>query len=122
MALTALDMIRRDILPAVSAFSGHLTDVALKKRQLNIGCAYEVQTAGELSSLEADMAQTAQKLDLLLDSVPRTCAAQERALYYRREILSAMDALRACADKAEVLVGTEAWPYPGYGQLLFSED
>ena len=121
-ALTALDMIRRDILPAVSAFSGHLTDVALKKRQLNIGCAYEVQTAGELSSLEADMAQTAQKLDLLLDSVPRTCAAQERALYYRREILSAMDALRACADKAEVLVGTEAWPYPGYGQLLFSED
>ena len=74
-ALTALDMIRRDILPAVSAFSGHLTDVALKKRQLNIGCAYEVQTAGELSSLEADMAQTAQKL---------ASSAGQRAPHLRR--------------------------------------
>ena len=121
-ALTALDMVRRDILPAISAFTGELSAAAISKRQLNISCAYEISVAGKLSSMSGEISELAEKLDMLLDGVPRTGTAQNRALYYRNEIFAAMTRLRTLVDSAELSVGSEYWPYPSYGEMLFSEE
>ena len=120
--LTALDMIRRDILPAISEFTSVLSTAALNKRQLNIGCAYEISVAGQLSSVCGDISDLAEKLDHLLDAVPRTGVAQHRALYYRNEVFYCMEEIRKLVDAAELIVGTKYWPYPSYGDMMFSEE
>ena len=38
----------------------------------------------------------------------------------RDEVLPSMSALRAAADEAETLTASDCWPYPTYGDLLFS--
>ena len=121
-ALTVLDMVRRDILPAISAFTGELCAAAVSKRQLNISCAYEVNSAGTLSTLCAEISELVGELDRMLDSVPRGGTAQSRALYYRNNVNAMMNRLRTLVDYAELSVSTKYWPYPSYGEMLFSED
>ena len=38
----------------------------------------------------------------------------------RDTLLPKMGELRAAADEAETLVSSEYWPYPSYGDMLFS--
>ena len=38
----------------------------------------------------------------------------------RDEVLPSMSALRAAVDEAETLTASDCWPYPTYGDLLFS--
>jgi glutamine synthetase len=38
----------------------------------------------------------------------------------RDEILPRMEALRLCVDEMENWTGKDYWPYPSYGDLLFS--
>ncbi len=45
------DMIRRQILPAVSAFAGDLCSRAGTKKDLGACCQYEVSTACQIGSL-----------------------------------------------------------------------
>ena len=47
---------------------------------------------------------------------------KERAMYYKDEVISAMNAVRKTADELEVNVARDYWPYPTYGELLFSGD
>ena len=39
--------------------------------------------------------------------------------YYHDVVFAAMGALRAPADRLEMLVAKEAWPFPSYGDLIF---
>ena len=121
-ALTALDMVRKDILPAISEFTDMLSRAALNKRQLNMTATYEIANIDKLSTISAEMYELSEKLDISLDSVPRTSSGQTRALYYSREILGLMDSLRTLADRAELIMGMKYWPYPSYGDMLFSEE
>ena len=40
--------------------------------------------------------------------------------FVRDELLPAMDELRKYVDEAEMLTSQRDWPFPSYGQLLFS--
>ena len=42
------------------------------------------------------------------------------ACHYRDYVLSAMNELRAESDELENCVSAEYWPYPSYGDILFS--
>lgn len=39
--------------------------------------------------------------------------------YYHDVVFAAMNTLRAPADRLEMLVAKEAWPFPSYGDLIF---
>ena len=43
----------------------------------------------------------------------------ERAMFFKRDILSDMDTLRSAADSAEALTDRTLWPYPTSGDLLY---
>ena len=40
--------------------------------------------------------------------------------FVRDEMLPKMDVLRSYVDEAEMLTSQKDWPFPSYGQLLFS--
>ena len=56
-----------------------------------------------------DATETAQKME----------QGQAQAEYYRDEVTTAMEALRAPNDQLEMIVDKELWPMPSYGDLIF---
>ena len=48
------------------------------------------------------------------------CSNQEQAVFYRDHVAKAMEELRKPADKLEMLVDEDIWPFPTYGELLFN--
>ena len=44
---------------------------------------------------------------------------KKQAFYYKESVKTAMEALRAPVDKLEMLVDSNIWPIPTYGELMF---
>jgi glutamine synthetase type III len=42
------------------------------------------------------------------------------AEYYNKRVLPVMKEIRIAADTLETLTATGSWPFPAYGELLFS--
>ena len=119
-ALTMLDMVRKDILPAVSRYVGQLSQTIVAKHSIGgIDSTYELETAQQLSELMKAAHRQTGILDTALNTVP-SGSSLERAIYYRDNILAAMNELRATVDSMEMRTAGDCWPYPSYGDLLFS--
>ena len=118
-ALTMLDMVRKDVLPAVSRFVGQLSSTAVSKSALGIDMSYELETARELSDLSAKAHRQVGVLDVALNS-DRSATTLDRAIYFRDNVLAAMADLRTAVDAMEVKTAAGCWPYPSYGEMLFS--
>ena len=59
-------------------------------------------------------------LDSAIARFKTICDVTEGANFIRDEMLSRMTVLRSAADEAETLTAESAWPFPTYGELLFS--
>ena len=119
-ALTMLDMVRRDILPAVVKFTSGLGESALRKKELGVKGEYEKRMVGNLSALTDSIASLADALDQAVIDAPEGKGALPLAQYYRDSVFPAMQELRCVVDETELLVAKDVWPYPSYGQMLFS--
>ena len=122
-ANTMQEMMRREILPAVMQFTSALAASAAQKRAAfgaDVPLAYEEESCKKLSALLAQGQRAADRLDTLIEQCRTLADTTEQAAFYRDEILPQMEHMRSVADEMEVLVGREAWPFPTYGDLLFS--
>lgn len=121
-ALTMLDMVWKDILPAASAYSKKLTDAALAKKALSgsIDCSFEVGLAEQISSLTAAVVSRASALEYAVRDVKNISDSLALARYYKDVVFAAMNELRIVVDELETHCAAEFWPYPSYGELLFS--
>ncbi|MCI9272907.1 MAG: glutamine synthetase type III [Clostridiales bacterium] len=120
-ALTMIDMVNKDILPAVNRYLNDLTVTALNKKSLctSIDCSMEQSLIRELSTLSADLFQKIRELAQAIRAGKEDPQVLEQAHYYRDVILPLMDQVRQPADQLESLTGDGYWPYPTYRELLF---
>ena len=122
-ALTLLDMLRKDVLPAVSRFTGALSATAHEKKKLcgESACRYEKTAAAELSARAAKLWDGAEKLEKAVRRIDDGRLSTESAVQIcRGEILPEMETLREISDGAELIMDRAAWPYPSYGEILTS--
>ena len=122
-ALTLLDMLRKDVLPAVSRFTGALSATAHEKKKLcgESACRYEKTAAAELSARAAKLWDGAEKLEKAVRHIDDGRLSTESAVEIcRGEILPEMETLREISDGAELIMDRAAWPYPSYGEILTS--
>ena len=121
-ALTMMDMLWKDILPAVSACTGDLARAANEKKQLSpaIDVSYETKTAVDLSKLAASAAIHGRALEAAMEGLKSEHESLSVARYYRDRVFPAMQSLRAVVDAMELRCGAKYWPYPSYGEILFS--
>ncbi len=121
-ALTMLDMVWKDIFPAVSAYSKALADAALAKKALSAGidCSFETELAERISSLTACAVKKAKTLEEAVMEAKNIADSLELARYYKDSVLSAMNELRIAVDELETNTSAKYWPYPSYGDILFS--
>ena len=121
-ALTMSEMVRRDILPAVSGYVASLAEAVASKRAAVAGlpCAAETSLIQKLSSLLDSAYEKVEALDTLVaDGKAESHNALTVATYYKDVIIPAMNELRAVVDQMEVDTASQFWPYPSYGDLMF---
>ena len=120
-ALTMIEMVKKEILPAVSAFSKELSDALLAKKNIaeDISCQYEDSLIHKLSAL---LSCAYDKVSLLekdtVDAKDMTDIT-EMGHYYREKVFADMAELRIVIDELETITAKTYWPYPSYGHLLF---
>ncbi len=119
--LTLSEMVRRDVIPAVSGYVGEVSK-AVKNEKLAVkGLKCKAQTAliSKLcAGLDAAYDQVA-ALDDLLEKAKAQKDALAQAKFFKAKVIPAMEALRATVDGMELDVSAKAWPYPSYGDLMF---
>ena len=117
-ARTMIDMIRHEILPAVSKYAADLCERAFKKKETGCSSRYETAASQKLSALTDTLMDGCVKLEADMAAVP---SDPEAAMRYCHDVLIPdMTAARETADKLEELTSAEAWPFPVYSELLFS--
>lgn len=119
-ALTMQNMVWQDIIPAASAYSKELADTAIAKKSLGIECEFETELSAKISRLMAEAAGKVKALKEALDSLDDIGDNYTRAVACRDRVLSGMNELRATVDEMESCTAGKYWPYPSYGDILFS--
>ena len=120
-ALTMLDMVQKDIFPAVETYTCRIARAIDTKRKVmaDLPCKAETTLLSRLGMLLDSMAQ---RVELLKDALHREAERGDwvsKADCIRDVVLPEMNALRAVCDEAETLTDAKAWPFPTYGELLF---
>ena len=120
-ALTMLDMSKKDILPAVSAYARSLAETVADKKAVSadIDCSYETETLSKISRIEASMFNKTAELEKAVMEARETAGVLETANFYKDHVIPAMNELRVNADELETLTSKAYWPFPSYGDLLF---
>ncbi len=117
-ALTMISMASKQILPAVISYTTELASSIASVEA--VGCDASVQKE-RLEKVTAEL----KAMNTALEKLIADQAAGEKecpkctAVYYHYTIMADMAALRAPADKLEMLVDKDFWPIPTYGDLLF---
>ena len=121
-ALTMIDMAKKKITPAVTAFVRELTDAALAKKALSaaIPTSVEEDLIMSLSNkLVCFVKKTSELEDAVMNAGVASADPLERAKYFRESIFAKMQELRAVGDSMETETAADFWPYPSYTELLF---
>ena len=115
-ARTMVEMISRQILPAVSAYTEALIDRIRKKQRIDLSCGFEKNTARKLAETADRLAEVCTELQEKLQACPaeRTAAME----YCGQYLWSEMAKARELADSLEALTEERWWPYPSYKRLL----
>ncbi|MCR5543933.1 MAG: glutamine synthetase III [Eubacterium sp.] len=119
---TMVDMVRKNYLPAIERYLFQLaqTTSLMKGVSDKVKCEYEVSTLERLSELTDSILASVKKLESDLEEFKSKDNVFDSSAYVRDELLPAMDELRKYVDDAEMLTSQKDWPFPSYGQLLFS--
>ena len=121
-ALTMVDMVNKDILPAIAEYVNTLSEGVNNKKAAVPGaeCKYEERIISKLSTLSGVIYDRCEALNKTLIGAMDSDDALKTAVYYKDVVFKAMNELRLGVDEAEVVTDRKYWPYPGYGELLFS--
>ncbi len=118
-AATMLEMVNRDILPALFAYTDEMANGLHQKEKLGLRAKAEREVLSSLVGLTDKIAAETAALAATLDAVRAEGELATRALRHSRELREAMNALRETVDEAEAKVSRDFWPYPSYTDILF---
>ena len=120
-ARTMSDMAGKQIIPAVIRYSG---DLARSLNEVRTACpeadmSVQTELVLEVSSLLAAMKNAMEEIRKDLEKAGTMSNMKERAHFCYDEMVPAMNRLREPADRLEMIVDKEYWPFPSYGDMIF---
>ena len=121
-ANTMINMVHKRIAPAITRFTADLAKQATEKKALSpaLACSYEAELVGKLSILTDSIAVKTDELEDAVSAVGGAADIIEESVLIRDTVLPKMSELREPCDKAELLTAKSYWPFPTYGDILFS--
>ena len=120
-AKAMIDIAGKQIIPAVIKYTTELGQsiATVKSACASADVSAQTDILTETSSLLAETQKALKSLETVTAKGTEMGEGKEQAVYYRDEVKSAMDALRAPVDKLEMIVDKDLWPMPSYGDLIF---
>lgn len=120
-ARTMIDMASKQFIPAVIQY---VTKLAKSLTAVLAACPEaDVSVQREMITEASDLLRaTKEALARLIELDDLACTMEqgrEQALFYHRQVVPSMEALRAPVDRLEMIVDKELWPMPSYGDLIF---
>ncbi len=121
-AHTMYKMTAKQILPACVEFMSVLSTSIKNKKELDMSYDYE----GSVLYKASRLVDTAYAQNNVLEDLRKTAAGmtdlQMQTKYLHDSVLTQMNILRTTIDELEMLISSEYWPLPSYGDMLFYQD
>ncbi len=120
--LTASEMVRRDILPAITKYVKALSDTVISRKKATFSeeKCYEEIIIARLSAMSYRIFELVEKLDEVLAQAKSEKDICRQAEMYKTDVIGIMNEIRESVDSAEEITDSSYWPYPSYGDMLFS--
>ena len=118
-ALTMIDMVKKDILPAAASYIKDLSQTAQLAETIGADNSFERDMVQRISSFASETYRKLSVLESELEKCREITDIEAQANCFHDRVFAAMTDLRTSADGIESLVGEKYWPYPTYGALLF---
>ena len=121
---TMVEIIQKDLLPAVTTYMEKLAQTAALKKSVvpDISVSAEAALLTRLTELSETMVKDLERLkeDTAMAEYEVDKDLLKSAKLYQSVVLTDMEKVRVSADAAESLIPDSILPYPTYGKLLFS--
>ena len=121
---TLVEIIQKDLLPAVTTYMEKLAQTAALKKSVvpDISVSTEAKLLTKLTELSEAMSKDLDRLkeDTAMAEYEVDKDLLKSAKLYQSVVLDDMEKVRVSADAAEALIPDDILPYPTYGKLLFS--
>ncbi len=120
--LTAIDMSRKQIIPALLGYQTFVIDAYTAKFRADIPGKYklEQELIKKLSHLSDVFYVKLEKLTQDLAKLEKLASVKFKADYAEEILLPALKSLRETYDEIEPLLGEEYKPFPNYDDILYS--
>ena len=121
-ANTMINMVHKRIAPAITRFTADLAKEAAEKKALfaDLPLKYETELVARLSALTDSIIEKSNELESAVKGLSAAEDIIAESELIRDTVVPKMSELRAPCDEAEILTAKSYWPFPTYGDILFS--
>ena len=121
-AETMVNMSKKNIIPAILSYIKDLSESIATKKSITVDmdCTVEELLVKKLNRLARDLYN---KTEILAEDIIKAKGKDElieNAIYHCESVLVKMVDLRAVADEIEQNCSKKYWPFPSYGDILYS--
>jgi glutamine synthetase len=118
-ALTAIDMVKKQFIPAGIEYATFLADSIGSFNSVSVSAPVQEDLLKELSSILASSYKNLTKLEVAITKTLSISDTIKKAESYRDKVVTGMQDLRKDIDALEMIVPKDMWPVPNYADLLF---
>ncbi|MBP5466051.1 MAG: glutamine synthetase, partial [Clostridia bacterium] len=120
-AITALDIARKEITPAIIGYQSFIIGEMNEKKALgDYNADLEKGILDKISALSGKFAAAIDKLAADIDGYDLSESNYRKALYCKDKLLADMETVRKYADRAELILSKKLSPFPTYEDILYS--
>jgi len=118
-ALTAIDMVKKQFIPAGIEYATFLADSIGSFNSVSVSAPVQEDLLKKLSSILASSYKNLTKLEAAVTKTLSISDTIKKAESYRDKVVTGMQDLRKDIDALEMIVPKDMWPVPNYADLLF---
>ena len=118
-ALTAIDMVKKQFIPAGIEYATFLADSIGSFNSVSVSAPVQEDLLKKLSSILASSYKNLTKLEAAVTKTMSISDTIKKAESYRDKVVTGMQDLRKDIDALEMIVPKDMWPVPNYADLLF---
>ena len=120
-AETMVNMSKKNIIPSVISYMKDLSETVSVKKNIGIDAStVEINLIKYLNEMIDKYYTLTSELDFLIKNAYKITDIIEKAYFYGEQVLPKMEELRFISDEMEQNCSKEYWPFPSYGDLLYS--
>ena len=120
-ALTMLEMLRKQIVPAVAEYTNDVAAAAATKQAVSekLSIRSETKLLEKLSNGADELSDAIDELQAAVDKATAESSEPAKSFLYHDIVLPAMDKARKISDGLERICSEAEWPLPSYSRMLF---